>query len=112
LELNVLENTVLLTIQSGLASMFSIYSVHSFKTSSSDIRLGVSPHFSADFIISATNIEASALRIYEKPFMVFEEWSTNFAVNVTYTNEKLDRYRYMKEINVVYTEPQHNLSLD
>lgn len=97
--------TVLLSIQSGSASMFSIYNAHSFRTNVSDVQIGVSAHDSADFIATIINDKASILRVYEKPVIVFEEWTTNFAANLTYTNDKLDRFRYLYKINVVYAGP-------
>jgi hypothetical protein len=106
-------SNVILSIQSGYASMFSIYNVHSLQTNISDIQVGVSPHYSADFIATTINDKANIFRIYERPFMIFEEWSTDFSANLTFTNDKLNRYTYLFKINVVYAESQqNNLRLD
>ena len=92
-------NSVILVYKTGLPAVSAFYDVFHLYQRHDDLLIDVTGSF-GDYVAVAFNSVLMMYRQYEIPIMVFEDTFSDFAFNITYTNDPEARYYYSNKATV------------
>lgn len=93
------QNTIIMVYRSGYPAVSSLYDVFHLNQKYDDILIDATGSF-GDYVAVAFGSILTMFRQYEIPILVFEDSFTDYAFNLTYTNDPHERFYYMQKSSV------------
>lgn len=90
------QNTIIMVYRTGGPAVASLYDVFHLNQKYDDVLIDATGNF-GDYVAVAFGSILMMFRQYEIPILVFEDSFSDFAFNVTYTNDPEHRYHYLSK---------------
>lgn len=93
------QSSIIMVYRTGLPAVASLYDVYHLYAKYDDILIDATGNF-GDYVAVAIGSILKMFRQYEIPILVFEDSFSDYAFNLTYTNDPQQRYHYLSRSSV------------